>query len=91
MLNPAPQCSDISSSAESPLYCIEESVFVNYFSVVHYNVQRLWDKIHQIQLELHHFVVITLSEIWLSTSMGLKNYQQAFRKDRQTNICGAVD
>ena len=90
-LNPGPQSADISSSTES----FNVSVFERNFSLVHYNVQSLLNKIDQIQMELSHFDIIALSEIWLSPTtddndIKLINYQHPFREHRQTNNYGGV-
>lgn len=75
---------------ESSLNYMNDSVFENNFSLVHYNIQSLLNKIDQIELELSHFDVIALSETWLSSvtkedDIKLANFQDPFRKDRQTN------
>ena len=52
-------------------------------------------KLDQIQIELSHFDVITLSESWLSDNVStdeilFQNYQRPFRKDRVENSYGGV-
>ena len=94
-LNPGPLSADLSSSTESSLSYMNVSVFENNFSLVHYNVQSLLHKIDQIELELSNFDVIALSETWLSPAtkdddIKLTNFQDPFRKDRQTNNYGGV-
>ena len=65
-LNPGPQSAGISSSTESFNGYMNDSVFEKNFSLVHYNVQSLLNKIDQIQMELSHFDITALSETWLS-------------------------
>ena len=94
-LNPGPYSPDISLSSDSSGSPMDVSVFESNFSVVHYNVQSLLNKIDLLQVELSHFDVIALSETWLSlsiddTDLKLLNYQSPFRKDRQTNNYGGV-
>ena len=74
---------------------MNDSVFENNFSLVHYNIQSLLNKIDQIELELSHFDLIALNETWLSPvtkddDIKLANFQDPFRKDRQTNNYGCV-
>ena len=74
---------------------MNDSVFEKNFSLVHYNVQSLLNKIDQIQMELSHFDIIALSETWLSpitddNDIKLINYQHPFCKDRYTNNYGGV-
>ena len=52
-------------------------------------------KVDQLQIELSHFDVIALTEIWLSENVStdeimFHNYQVPFRKDRITNSYGGV-
>ncbi|MCG8113710.1 MAG: reverse transcriptase domain-containing protein [Candidatus Thiodiazotropha taylori] len=92
--NPGPDMADLSSSFEST-FTHDASLFQCHFSLVHYNVQSLRNKIDQIQAELSHFDVIALTETWLSHDISddaikILNYQDPFRKDRQTNNYGGV-
>ena len=69
------------------------SIFENIFSVVHYNIQSLANKVDQLQVELSHFDVIALSETWLNPSISdddimFQNFQKPFRKDRIHNNYG---
>ena len=94
-LNPGPYSPDTSLSSDSSGSHMDVSVFESNFSVVHYNVQSLLNKIDLLQVELSHFDVIAFSETWLSqsiddTDLKLLNYQSPFRKNRQTNNYGGV-
>ena len=94
-LNPGSYSPDTSLSSDSSGSHMDVSVFESNFSVVHYNVQSLLNKIDLLQVELSHFDVIAMSETWLSqsiddTDLKLLNYQSPFRKDRQTNNYGGV-
>ncbi|MCG8113641.1 MAG: endonuclease/exonuclease/phosphatase family protein, partial [Candidatus Thiodiazotropha taylori] len=93
-INPGPDTSDLSSSYESSS-CTDASLLQHQFSLVHYNVQSLRNKIDQIQIELSQFDVVALTETWLSPAISndtikMLNYQDPFRKDRQINNYGGV-
>ena len=66
-LNPGPKLdSDSSSSTASAFSDLE---LKNKFSVVHYNVQSILNKVDIIQSELQQFDVISLTETWLDNTI----------------------
>ena len=74
---------------------LDLSIFENNFSVVHYNIQSLANKVHQLQVELSHFDVRALSETWLNPSISdddimFQNFQKPFQKDRIHNNYGGI-
>ena len=62
--NPGPLSEASALSAESVL-TMDDSVIKAKFSVVHYNVQSLSNKVDLIQSELSNFDIICLTETWL--------------------------
>ena len=94
--NPGPDMFDHSSDnniSNSSTYDI--SIFEQNFSIVQYKIQSLMGKVYQLQRELSHFDLITLTETWLSENVStdeimFQNYQVPFRKDRITNSYGGV-
>ena len=83
--------SDCDTSEDS----LDLSIFENNCSVVHYDIQRLANKVDQLQVELCHFDVIALSETWLNPSRSdddimFQNFQKPFRKDRIHNNYGGI-
>ena len=58
---PASQLSDTSFSSSS----VKQQIIEDKFSIVHYNVQSLANKIDLIESELRNFDVICISETWL--------------------------
>ena len=66
-LNPGPKLdSDSSSSTASAFSDLE---LKNKFSVVHYNVQSILNKVDIIQSELQQYDVISLTETWLDNTI----------------------
>ena len=66
-LNPEPELdSDTSSSTGSAFSDLE---LKNKFSVVHYNVQSILNKVDIIQSGLQQFDVISLTETWLDNTI----------------------
>ena len=64
----------------------KEQLIVDIFSIVHYNVQKLENKIDLIELELCRFDVICISETWLDDrksdeDIRIDNFK-LFRRDR---------
>ena len=51
---------DVSSTSLS----LDEKLIENKFSVVHYNIQSIANKLDLIETELQHFDVICLTETW---------------------------
>ena len=64
--NPGPaSIASLCSSSSSTTF--EENVIKEKFSVVHYNVQSIMNKLDIIETELRNFDVICLTETWLDT------------------------
>ena len=66
---------------------IDSSLFENHFSVFHYNVHSLLNKVDQSQVELSYIDVVALSKTWLNPNIknediSFHNYQTPFRKDQ---------
>ena len=59
-LNPGPSTSHVDSEL------LDESLILNYFSIVHYNIQSISNKVDLIGSELRNFNIICLTETWLS-------------------------
>ena len=81
--NPGPSDTD-SSYSDISKDSLDLSIFENNFSVVHYNIQSLANKVDQLQIELSRFYIITLSETWLNPSISdndimFQNFQKPFR------------
>ena len=60
---------------------------ISNFSVVHYNVQSLLQKIDIIEPELSNFDLVSLTETWLNErvltkDLAFNNYRLPFRRDR---------
>ena len=94
-MNPGPESVDLSSSVRSSLTSVDISAFEHNFSVVHYNVQSLYSKVDQLQIELSHFDSIALSETWLSPitkneDIAFLNYQELLQRDRHDNYGGLI-
>ena len=92
--NPGPSDTELSDSDISK-DSIDLPIFENNFSVVHYNIQSLANKVDQLQVELSHFDVIALSETWLNPSISdddimFQDFQKPFRKDRIHNTYGGI-
>ena len=91
-LNPGPELdSDSSSSTASAFSDLE---LKNKFSVVHYNVQSIINKVDIIQSELQQFDVISLTEIWLDNTLSddeiIFNCFNLFRRDRVNDRHGGI-
>ena len=91
-LNPGPELdSDSSSSTASAFSDLE---LKNKFSVVHYNVQSILNKVDIIQSELQQFDVISLTETWLDNTISddeiIFNGFNLFRRDRVSDRHGDV-
>ena len=64
--NPGPaSTATLSSSSSSTTF--EEKVIKENFSIIHYNVQSIMNKLDIIETELRNFDVICLTETWLDT------------------------
>ena len=89
--NPGPQ-SDITEETSAsfvfpPLH--------GNFSLVHYNVQSLYNKVDILQPELSSFDLISLTETWLNdsilnTELSFNNFQMPFRRDRIGDSHGGI-
>ena len=91
-LNPGPELdSDSSSSTASGFSDLE---LKNKFSVVHYNVQSILNKVDIIQSELQQFDVISLTETWLDNTISddeiIFNGFNLFRRDQVNDRHGGV-
>ena len=87
-LNPGPSTSHVDSES------FDESSILNYFSIVHYNIQSISNKVDLIGSELRNFNIICLTETWLSHNTSddsLKiNEFKLYRSDRQADNYGGV-
>ena len=63
--NPGPVSHDSVGSASSLIDDENEKIIQDKFSIVHYNVQSIANKIDIIESELRNFDVICISETWL--------------------------
>ena len=82
--NPGPASE--SSVSSNPSHTNKEQLIVDKFSIVHYNVQSLGNKIDLIESELCRFDVICISETWLDDrtsdeDIRIDNFK-LFRRDR---------
>lgn len=87
---PASQFSDTSFSSSS----VKEQIIEDKFSIVHYNVQSLANKIDLIESELRNFDVICISETWLDDrtldeDIRIDNFK-LFRRDRPGDHHGGI-
>ena len=85
--NPGPEYNSLASN------CHQEQL--SNFSIVHYNIQSIFNKLDNIYVELRDFDVLTFSETWLSDSvhtddLRLPTYHCPERKDRVQNRYGGV-
>ncbi|MCG8033229.1 MAG: hypothetical protein JAZ03_13755 [Candidatus Thiodiazotropha taylori] len=88
--NPGPQ-SDISNETSSSAF----PIFEGHFSLVHYNVQSLLNKVDLVEPELSNFDVISLTETWLNDTItnqdiAFNNFQLPFRRDRIGDSHGGI-
>ena len=87
---PASQFSGTSFSSSS----VKEQIFEDKFSIVHYNVQRLANKIDLIESELRNFDVICISETWLDDQTSAEDIRidncKLFRRDRPGDHYGGI-
>ena len=65
------------------------------FSVVHYNVQSVLNKIDIIEPELSNFSLISLTETWLNDTVSnqdleFNDFQLPFRRDREGDSHGGI-
>ena len=91
--NPGP-ASNNSFDSSSTSFTPDEKVIESKFSVVHYNIQSIANKLDLIETELRHFDVICLTETWLDTRTSddlllLKDYK-LYRRDRSGYNHGGI-
>ncbi|MEW8547189.1 MAG: endonuclease/exonuclease/phosphatase family protein, partial [Candidatus Thiodiazotropha sp.] len=88
--NPGPASTSSSSSSTT----FEEKVIKDKFSVVHYNVQSIMNKLDLIETEFRNFDVICLTETWLDirTSDDLLDFKdfKLYRRDRIGDSHGGI-
>ncbi|MEW8546423.1 MAG: hypothetical protein AB2693_23135, partial [Candidatus Thiodiazotropha sp.] len=63
-LNPGPDL-DVSSSSEGTSQSLNQLDIVNNFSVIHYNVQSILNKIDILESEFRNFNILCFTETWL--------------------------
>ena len=87
---PASQLSDTSFSSSS----VKQQIIEDKFSIVHYNVQSLANKINLIESELRNFDVICISETWLDDRTSDEDIRidnlKLFRRDRPGDHHGGI-
>ena len=91
--NPGPSSTSSSSSTTStPSF--DETAIKNKFSIVHYNVQSMANKIDLIESEFSKFDVICITETWLDrrTRDDTLNIQgfKLYRRDREGDNHGGI-
>ena len=89
-LNPGPNLLE----SESDSITMDDVSISKYFSIVHYNIQSVTNKIDLIGAELSNFSVICLTETWLNDhtandSISLDGYK-LYRRDRGGDNHGGV-
>ncbi|MCG8113231.1 MAG: reverse transcriptase domain-containing protein, partial [Candidatus Thiodiazotropha taylori] len=91
--NPGPS-STTSSSSENSFTTLENQMIKDKFSVVHYNVQSIVNKLDLLEAELQNFDVICITETWLDqrTSDDVLNLYgfKLFRRDRLGENYGGI-
>ena len=65
------------------------------FSVIHYNVQSLSNKVESLESELFNFQILCLTETWLNQTVTdddnkFSGYNPPFRRDRQGDSHGGI-
>ena len=80
-----------SSSVTDP----EKEIIKSKFSIIHYNVQSLVNKVELIEGELHDFDVICLTETWLdmrtlNDDLKLNGFRVPYRRDRLDDNHGGI-
>ena len=90
--NPGPRSMSTSSTTSS---CTSDSdsisLFSEYFSLVHYNIQSIRSKLDILKTELIHFDILAFSETWLDNKVSnddirFPNYSLPERKDRSGDL-----
>ena len=90
--NPGPDLQETDTS--SCTNDLDEQVITNNFSIVHYNIQSLLNKVDLIGAELINFDIICLTETWLDRrttddALNLEGYK-LFHRDRNGDCHGGV-
>ena len=86
--------SDDSSASSSVGSTFEDKSIKNKFSIVHYNIQSISNKVDLMESELRHFDVICLTETWLDRrisddSIKLNGFN-LYRRDRADDNHGGI-
>ena len=92
--NPSP-VSTASFSSSSSSTTLEENLFKDKFSVIHYNVQSIVNKLDIIEMKFQNFDIICLTETWLDVRtfddllvfQDFKLYRRDRIGDRHGGIC----
>ena len=92
--NPGPTSVNSASSSNTSVSFDDLSMIKNKFSVVHYNVQSISDKLDIIESEFCNFDIICLTETWLdqrtsNNTISLNDYN-LYRRDRVGDNHGGV-
>ena len=92
--NPGPTSENSASSSNTSVSFDDLSMIKNKFSVVHYNVQSISDKLDIIESEFCNFDIICLTETWLdqrtsNNTISLNDYN-LYRRDRFGDNHGGV-
>ena len=87
--NPGPEFSDSvsASSSSSSSFSSSNTILQEHFSVVHYNIQSLLNKVDILDSELSSFDVVCLSETWLDnrttdSDIKMHGFKVPYRRDR---------
>ena len=94
--NPGPDIDiSLSSANSSSVTDPEKEIIKSKFSVVHYNVQSLVNKVELIEGELHDFDVLCLTETWLdmrtlNDDLKLNGFRVPYRRDRPGDNHGGI-
>lgn len=90
-LNPGPNL----SQTETDSITMDDALLTKYFSIVHYNIQSITNKIDLIGTELRNFSIICLTETWLNQNIpddsikldGFKLYRRDRGGDNHGGVC----
>ena len=95
--NPGPEFSDSVSAASSSSssFFSSNNILQEHFSVVHYNIQSLLNKVDILESELSSFDVVCLSETWLDhrtteSDIKMHGFKMPYRRDRQGDNHGGI-
>ena len=92
--NPGPLSDSSVNSTNTMITTAEEQAIKDKFSVVHYNVQSIINKLDLIETELRNFDVISITETWLDqrtsdSDLNIKGFN-LFRRDRPGDNHGGI-